>query len=128
MKHGKNTEISLDNASGVPTDISQYCDNVDFPGLNADTAEVTTFGSDSKEYVPGLKGGTFSISGPFDETVDAVLAGIVGKEGSFSYVPGGGTVTYSGEAICTGYNIQSGIGGAVTYSANFQITGDVGRA
>jgi hypothetical protein len=128
MKHGKNTQISVDNASGVLTDISQYCDNVDFPCLNADTAETTTFGANSKSYVPGLKGGTFSISGPFDEVADAVLAGIVGKEGSFSYVPGGGTVTYTGEAICTGYNIQSGISGAVTFSASFQISGDVGRA
>jgi hypothetical protein len=128
MKHGKNTQISVDNAAGQLTDISQYCDNVDFPGLNADTAETTTFNADSKSYVPGLKGGTFSISGPWDETADAVLAGIHGKEGSFSYVPGGGTVTYSGEAICTAYNIQSGIGGAVTFSASFQISGDVGRA
>lgn len=128
MKHGKNTQISIDNGAGSLTDISQYCDSVDFPGLNADTAEVSTFGATSKAYVAGLKDGTFSLSGPWDETVDAILAAAVGVERSFSYKPGGGSVTYSGEAICTSYNVNSGVGDAVRFSASFQITGGAGRS
>ena len=125
--HGKDTTFSIDNSAGSPTDISTYCDNVDFPGLSADTAEVSTFTATSKKYVAGLLGGTISISGAWDATVDAVLAGIVGKEGTFSYVPGGSTVIYAGEAICTAYQISSPIGGAITFSASFQITDDVER-
>jgi hypothetical protein len=128
MIHGKDTTFSIDNSAGAPTDISQYCDNVDFPGLSADTAETSGFGADSKSYVAGLKGGTISISGAWDAVPDAVLYGIVGKTGTFSYVPGGSTVTYSGECICTSYQVSSPIGGAVTFSASFIITGDVGRA
>jgi len=125
--HGKDTTFSIDNSAGSPTDISEYCNNVDFPGLNADVAETTGFTAGSKSFVPGLKNGTFSISGAWDAVVDAVLAGIVGKEGTFSYVPAGGTVTYAGEAICTAYQVSSPIGGAATFSASFQITGDVER-
>ena len=125
--HGKDTTFSIDNSAGSPTDISEYCDNVDFPGLNADTAETSGFTATSKSFVAGLLSGTFSITGPWDATPDAVLAGIVGKEGTFSYVPAGSTVTYAGEAICTAYQVSSPLGGAVTFSASFQITGDVER-
>ena len=128
MIHGKNTTFSIDNSAGSPTDISTYCDNVDFPGLSADTAEVSTFTATSKSYVAGLLGGTISISGPWDAVADAILAGIVGKTGTFAYVPGGSTITYSGEAICTAYQVSSALSGAVTFSASFQVTGDVGRA
>jgi len=126
--HGKATTFSIDNSAGSPTDISAYCDNIDFPGLSADTAEVSAFGATSKSFVVGLLSGTISASGPWDATLDATLAGIVGKAGTFAYVPGGGTVTYSGEAICTSYQLGGGIGGAVTWSATWQVTGNVGRA
>jgi hypothetical protein len=126
--HGKGTTFSIDNSAGTPVDISTFCDNVDFPGLSADTAEVSGFGATSKSFVAGLLSGTISASGGFDATCDAVLAGIVGKTGTFSYVPGGGTVTYSGEAICTSYQVSSSSSGAVTWSASWQISGAVGRA
>lgn len=125
--HGKDTTFSIDNSAAAPTDISEYCDSVDFPALSADTEEVSTFGATSKSYIAGLLGGTISISGPWDATPDAVLFGIVGKTGTFSYKPGGGVVTYSGECICTSYQISSPMG-KVTFSASFTITGDVGRA
>jgi hypothetical protein len=127
--HGKGTTFSIDNAAGSPTDISEYLDNVDFPAFNADTTEVSTFGATQKAYVNGLMDGTISISGPWDATLDAILAAIVGgAEKTYSYKPGGGSVTYSGECVCTSYQIQSPIGGAVTFSANFQLSGTVGRA
>lgn len=126
--HGKGTEFKVDSSGGTLTDISTYCDNVDFPGLSADTAEVTGFGATSKSYVAGQLAGTISVSGAWDATLDAVMAGIVGKTGSFSHKPGGGAVTYTGECICTSYQISATKDGAVTWSASFQITGDVGRA
>lgn len=126
--HGKNTEFSIDNSAGTPVDISTYCDNVDFPGLSADTSETTGFGATSKSFTAGQLTGTFSVSGSWDATLDAVMAGIVGKAGTFSYVPGGGAVTYSGEAICTSYQVSSPKDDTVKWSAAFQVTGDVGRA
>jgi hypothetical protein len=80
--HGKTAVFKIDNSGGSLQDISAYCDNVDFP-LTSDTAEVTTFGDASKEYIAGLKDATVSISGSWDATADAILAGIVGVAGTF---------------------------------------------
>lgn len=127
--HGKTADFRIDNSAGSLTDISAYCDSVDFP-LTADTAEVTTFGDASKEYIAGLKDATISISGSWDATADAVLAGIIGLAGSFQYGPAGTTLTnikYTGEAICTSYTVNAPVGDKVTFSAEFQVTGAVTR-
>ena len=127
--HGKTAEFQIDNSGGSLTDISAYCDNVDFP-LTADTAEVTTFGDASKEYIGGLKDATISISGSWDATADGILAGIIGLAGSFEYGPAGstgGNIKYTGEAICTSYNVTAPVGDKVSFSAEFQVTGDVTR-
>jgi len=127
--HGKTAEFQIDNSGGSLTDISAYCDNVDFP-LTADTAEVTTFGDASKEYIGGLKDATISISGSWDATADGVLAGIIGLAGSFQYGPAGttgGNIKYTGECICTSYNVTAPVGDKVSFSAEFQVTGDVTR-
>lgn len=127
--HGKTAVFKIDNSGGSLTDISAYCDSVDFP-LTADTAEVTTFGDSSKEYVAGLKDATISISGSWDATADGVLAAIVGVAGSFEYGPAGSTVSnikYTGECICTGYTVNAPVGDKVSFSAEFQVTGAVTR-
>jgi hypothetical protein len=127
--HGKTAVFQIDNSGGSLTDISAYCDNVDFP-LTADTAEVTTFGDSSKEYIAGLKDATISISGSWDATADGVLAGIIGVAGSFEYGPAGstgGNIKFTGECICTGYTVTAPVGGNVSFSAEFQVTGAVTR-
>lgn len=127
--HGKTADFRVDNSGGSLTDISAYCDSVDFPAT-ADTAEVTTFGDSSKEYIAGLKDATISISGSWDATADGVLAAIVGVSGSFQYGPAGvtgGNIKYTGEAICTSYTVNAPVGDKVTFSAEFQVTGAVTR-
>lgn len=130
--HGKNTVVKVDNSSGTLTDISAYCNNVDFPE-DVDAPEVTVFGDNSREYLPGgLKGATMSISGFWDSTLDGVLGPIVGNSSSvtFEYGPqgsGSGSVKYTGEAILTNYTQTSPADGAASFSADFQITGDVSR-
>jgi predicted secreted protein len=129
--HGKSAVFKVDNSGGSLTDISAYCDNVDFP-ITADTAEVTTFGDSSKEYVAGLKDATISISGSWDATADGVLAPIVGQSAtvSFEYGPAGSTasnIKFTGECICTSYNVTAPVGDKVSFSAEFQVTGAVTR-
>lgn len=127
--HGKSAVFKIDDSGGVLRDISAYCDNIDFP-LTADTAEVTTFGDSSKEYVAGLKDATISISGSWDATADGYLAGIQAAIGTFEYGPAGsagGAVKYTGECICTGYNVTAPVGDKVSFSAEFQVSGAVTR-
>ena len=124
--HGKGTAFSIGNSSTL-TAITSYCDSIDFPAFNVDTAEVSAFGATYKSYVSGLKGGTITASGPWDYALDAIMYANVATSQPFSYTPGGGSAVYTGSALITAYNVQGGMGGAVTWSASFQISGAVTR-
>lgn len=129
--HGKSTDFRIDNSGGTLTDISAYCDSVDFP-QTVETAETTTFGDSSKDYIVGLKDSTISIGGKWDSVLDGVLAPILGQAAtvSFQYGPAGTTLTnvkYTGECFCTSYQVTGAVGDVVTFSAEFQVTGAVTR-
>lgn len=131
FRHGKSTVFKVDNAAGSLTDISNTLTDVSFP-QSVDTAETSAFGDSSKTYVVGLKDATISVSGNFDATVDAHLAGVFGQAASlsFEYGPEGSTSTYvkyTGECILTSYEKSGAIGDVVSYSAEFQVTGAVTR-
>jgi hypothetical protein len=131
FRHGKSTVFKVDNSGGTLTDISNTLTDVSFP-QSVDTAETSTFGSSAKSYVVGLTDSTLSISGNFDATVDAHLAGVLGQAASlsFEYGPEGSTspnVKYTGECILTSYEKSGAIGDVVSYSAEFQVTGAITR-
>lgn len=128
--HGKDSTFTID---GV--ELTTYLDSITMPET-VDVAETSTMGQDAKTYIEGMSGGTISISGRWDETAttgpDAVLSGLKGAgESAFVYGPAGdatGAVTYTGNAILTGYSRTSPIGDVVAFTADFQITGAVTRA
>jgi hypothetical protein len=131
FKHGKNAVFKVDNSSGSITDISAYAKEVSLP-RKVDTAETTTYGKDSKTYIVGLKDGTVSVSGMWDATLDAHLAGILGQDASvtFEYGPAGsatGAVKFTGEAFLTSYETSSPVGDVVTFSAEFQCSDSITR-
>jgi hypothetical protein len=131
FRHGKSTVFKVDNAAGSLTDISNTLTDVGFP-QTVDTAETSTFGTSAKSYVVGLTDSSLSVSGNFDATVDAHLAGILGQSASvsFEYGPEGSTagfVKYTGEALMTSYEKSGAIGDVVSYSAEFQVTGAITR-
>ena len=125
--HGKNAAFKIDDSGGTLRDISNVLTDVAV-SRTADVAEVSAFSNSSKAYVAGLKDATITISGSFDATVDGYLSGILGVEGSFEFYPigtTGGNPKASGEAICTSYDRSPDVGGAVTFTAAFQVSGDV---
>lgn len=129
--HGKSTDFRIDNSGGTLTDISAYCDSVDFP-QTVETAETTTFGDSNKDYIVGLKDSTISFSGKWDSVLDGILAPILGQAASvsFQYGPAGSTVTnvkYTGECFVTSYQVTGAVGDVVTFSAEAQVTGAVTR-
>jgi len=131
FRHGKSTSFKVDNAAGTLTNISDTLTDVSFP-QTIETAETTSFGSSAKTYIVGLSDSTVSVSGNFDATVDAHLAGVLGQAAtlSFEYGPEGttnGLVKYTGECIMTSYEKSGAVGDVVTYSAEFQVTGAVTR-
>lgn len=125
--HGKNAAFKIDDSGGTLRDITDVLTDVAV-SRTADVAEVSAFSNSSKAYVAGLKDATITISGSFDATVDGYLSGILGVEGSFEFYPigtTGGNPKASGEAICTSYDRTPDVGGAVTFTASFQVSGDV---
>ena len=129
--HGKSAAFKLDNAAGSLVDYSAYLEDISFP-RSVETAETTTFGSSAKSYITGLTDATVSLSGKFDATADATLAGVVGQAASlsFEYGPAGsgsGLVKYSGEAIMTSYEVGATVGDVVTASVELQVTGAITR-
>ena len=131
FRHGKSTVFKVDNSGGTLTDISNTLTDVSFP-QSVDTAETSAFGDSAKTYIVGLTDSTISISGNFDATVDAHLAGILGQSASVSleYGPEGSTnglVKYNGECYLTSYEKSGAIGDVVSFSAEFQVTGAVTR-
>lgn len=134
--HGKAGVFKLDNSAGTLTDISAYCDNVDYPE-SVDEGETTVFGASAKSYLPGLRDATISLSGKFDATLDALMSGVLGVQGgslasvSYEYGPIGSTTPnpkYTGECFISDYKINTPVGGVVTWSATLQRTSTHTRA
>jgi len=129
--HGKDSVFKIDNSGGTLTDISSYVNSVDFPET-VDVAETSTLGDSSKSYIVGMKDSTLSIAGLWDSTLDGILGAVVGQSAtlSFEYSPAGtgsGEIKYTGECILTGYSQNSPVGDVVSFTADFQVSGDVTR-
>jgi hypothetical protein len=129
FEHGKNTVFKITDAGAALRDISNVLTNVGFPA-SIETAETSAFGSTSKSYIVGLVDHTISIEGGYDATVDGYLAGLVGFATArvFEFGPQGGTagkVKYTGSCFLTKYEISNPLDDKATFSAEFQVTGDV---
>lgn len=125
--HGKSAAFKIDDSGGTLRDISNVLTDVAV-SRTADVAEVSAFSNSSKAFVAGLKDATISLSGSFDATVDGYLKAILGVEGDFEFYPigtTGGNPKASGKAIMTSYDRTPDVGGSVSFSAAFQVSGDV---
>jgi hypothetical protein len=133
--HGKGLAFKLDSSGGTLQTLTSYVDSVDLDS-SVDMGETTTAGAEDKTFVSGQAEHELSISGKWDDTAttgpDAVLSGLVGLEttSTFEFGPAGATagkVKYTGECFLTGYKRSTPVGGVVTFTADFKITGAVTR-
>ena len=125
--HGKNAVFKFDDSGGTLRDVSNVLTDVAV-SRTADLAEVSAFSNSSNAYISGLKDATISVSGDYDSTVNGYLVGVLGVEVDFEFYPIGTTSGYpksSGKVILTSYDRNPDVAGAVTFTANFQVTGDV---
>ena len=87
--HGKNTKVYLNGY-----DISTYLSSIEV-SKTADVADVSTFGSTSKEYLPGIKDSVLSAEGFVDEgaaTMEGVIENILSYSGlEWNWYPNGDT-------------------------------------
>jgi predicted secreted protein len=135
QRHGKSGFFQLDDTGGTLRNISAYAQEITM-SRELSTAEVTTFGDGSRDYLAGIKDGTISISGVFDDAattgVDIVVGGDLAAVATrtWEYGPHGNTsgyIKYTGECIITSYETTTNFDDAVMFSLELQITGDVTR-
>lgn len=124
--HGKNTAISIG-----ATDYSGFISDSTF-STSTDSHDVTVYGDDGHTYILGLTDGTFSCSGHFDNgatgtpAVDFPAFGttaqtiLVQPEGV-----GTGLSQRSFSAFLTSYEESMPVDDKTSWSADFQISGDV---
>jgi hypothetical protein len=131
--HGSKASLLIGTLAtpAVVTDVSVYT-NTASVALTRDNAETTTLQKNSKTYIPGLKDGTFPMGGPLDPTIEQILWDLhnTGTIVNFEYWPSGvtgGGKKYAGTGFITSFDPQSPVGDTSSFSAAFQITGDVTR-
>lgn len=136
-KAGTVTYIGLDNAAGAVQNVSAYGDNFGWP-QPIEMLDVTTFGTSSKGFIPGLSDGAqVTIAGPADATFVAQLVAMKGtmlaggSTFSLLYGPLGsvsGSPKVSAETLLANLEFSAGVGGRVDVSATLQVTGAVTNA
>lgn len=134
FKPGKNSWFALDNAAGSVTNLQPYIDNTTVP-QTVDMHEVSVMGTTAKAFINGLSDGdTISISGPYDATIHTHLTALKAAQAagtashSFIWGPGGSVASeakVNGECLLASYELSSGVGGRVEWSASLQVTGAV---
>lgn len=123
--HGKGVFVSL-NAS----DLSAFSNNVAFP-RSADTHDVTTYGKNSHVYKGGLKDGTATISGVYDDGAtgpQAVIEPLLGTNVTLIYRPegtGSGRPQYSVNVVVMNYEETAPVADMITWQAECQLSDDV---
>ena len=98
-----------------------------------DTADVTSFGDNDRNYIPGLRGATCSFSGNFSSTHAEVLDGIFGRNStatlSVEISPDGSTAAgrhlLKAETFITSLEYGAPVDDKVTMSGELLMTGAV---
>lgn len=130
---GTNAVFELAKTEGASQTMYDISDALSDAGLDqsVDTDDVTSLGDTAKGYLATLADGTISIDGHFTATTNKVvdvLGAVTRKTVEFAYSPEGKAntkVKLSGFCILTSKSIGASVGGRVTVSASFQITGGV---
>jgi len=124
FKHGIDATLSIAGAASAAYIESATMD------LKRELAEIRVWGANSVARVAGLKDAGFSVSGPYEETIDLALYNAWAGAAAVAivYSPDGGTTTYTISCWVSQYSPTTGSGDAGRWSATLVSTGDVARA
>lgn len=129
FRHGKSAFLSMSDTGGTTFTLSSGGDDASL-NSNVETADVTTFGDNDRNYIAGLRNHDISFSGHFATTHEEKLRGMLGNSTATNFVfgPHGNTTGYTkltGAAHMTQLSIGAPVGDKVSVSMSFQITGAV---
>ncbi len=129
FKHGKATYLQIIHTGASTWVMSSGLDDIGFD-READTAEVTTFGDNDRNFLPGLRGGSFSLSGHWASTYESRIGSMLGSTAvvTLKFGPQGSVASSpfrTANALLTSYTVSNPVDDKVSMSLNFQVTGAV---
>lgn len=121
--------FKIDNASATLTAITQYLNQVDLQ-RTLDLIEDTAMSDTNRQYLHGLGGTTFTISGMVNSTTDGIFGPLVATATSvtktFEYKAFTGRF-YNGEVLLTNVQYSGSTNSLQTFSVSATIDGAVTR-
>ena len=129
FRHGRDARFSITTTTGGTIQLSSGLNELTL-SRSMDTAEVTTFGLNDKQYVVGLRDASFKAAGNFASTYDKKLQPLLGWSSGTNFVYGpestaSGRRKYTGKAHITSLEISSPAADMVGISMEFQVTGAI---
>ena len=119
----------LDNASASLTALTAYLNQVDLQ-RTLDLIEDTAMGDTNRQYLHGLAGSTFTISGMVNTTTDGIFGPLVAAATSitktFEYKAYAARF-YSGEVLLTNVQYSGSTNSLQTFSVSATIDGAITR-
>ena len=126
---GKDAQFHIAEAGqSTLTDMTSYLTSVSGPGVDAQTAEVSTLGDDWKSYIrTQVDPGAISVEGIYETAAGTILHALgTADPHAFKLFPQGsatGNSVISGSVLLTSYEPGNDRDDASLFSAAFQITG-----
>ena len=126
FSHGKSAQMFIDDVGGSERNFSTYINDT---GLTRelDTADTSALGDTHRQFITGLVDGSFDLSGHYDPTVEGYINGLIAASQAtqFKYFPAGsasGKTYYDGTAVCTSFNITTGIDDAASFTSAWKVS------
>ncbi len=125
--HGKGAVVTIGG-----DDVSAFSNSIEFE-RESEAHDVTCFGKNSKVYAPGLKDGTATIEGIYDNTAltgpGAVFRPLVGAAAvELIYKPEGtgtGRPLATVDVLVTKYSESAPVADMITWSVDLQLSDDI---
>lgn len=128
FKHGKSAYFKI-SVTGSTIVLSSGLDDISYD-REVETADVTTFGDGDRNFLPGLRTGTFQVSGHWASTYEIGIHPLLGGSTLVTarYGPQGsgtGSPYRQVSTIITNYSVGSPVDDKVSMSLTFQMSGSV---
>jgi len=131
---GNNGVVKIDNAAGTPTAVANVRNySVE---ITSDTIETSTMGTDVRTYLKGLSSWSGSADIYFDTANYTGGANVIAALNPTGLAVGASPITvelyldntsdkFAGEAVVTGFTVNSSMDGLVEASISFQGSGSI---
>jgi hypothetical protein len=125
FRHGKGAHLSV-VFGGTTYNLSSGVDDTTMERM-ADTAEVTTYGDNDRNYIAGLRDGSWSVAGTFASTYELISSHMGSTAlGTVRFGPHGTTTGYpkfQASILLTQFNVGAPVDDKISMDLTFQRSG-----